>query len=89
MENSWVAGMFGDSAENELKNLLDDALDHLSAAERVEIVRAMSCIALHYDAAAAGVQGMLAECNPALVEQSWDAAQRVIQAAMQGRGDRR
>lgn len=77
--------MFGNDAENEFRDLLDG----VSPAERAEVVRAIGAIADHFAAAAAGVECLIADCNPDLAVQSWDAAQCVIQAAMKGRGDRR
>lgn len=70
--------MFGNDAENEFRYLLDN----VSPAERAEIVRAIGVIAEHFGPVAAGVEEMIAECtNPDLATQSWDATQRVIQAA--------
>jgi hypothetical protein len=68
------AVMFENDGENEFAALLAD----VAPADRLATMRRICAISEHFDAALAGVEGMIADCTTA---QSWGAAQAVIRTA--------
>jgi uncharacterized protein YciW len=69
--------MFGNDEENGFESLLTD----ITLADHVATVQRIAAIAAYYEAALAGIGGMISERNPDLTAQSRTAVQRIIQTA--------
>ena len=70
--------MFGSDAENEFESLLGTMVP----GDRAVMIRRLSMIAAHFDAAmVAGIESTIADRNPELKAQAWEATQAIIQTA--------
>jgi hypothetical protein len=74
--------MHGSNAQNEFEISGAD----MTPADELLMLRRLSAIAAYFDAAFAGIEGIIADCSPNLTAQSWDAAQTVIQTATRSEG---
>lgn len=67
--------------ENDAENEFESFLTGVTPADRIEMVRCLRTISAQYNAARADLEQMIADCNPDLAAQSWDAAEGIIQTA--------
>lgn len=67
--------------ENDAENEFDSFLTDVTPADRIAMAQCLRAIAAQFNAARANIEQIIADCNPNLAAQSWDAAGHMIQTA--------